>query len=162
MSNPARKGPKKVWDRGYRNLRVPIAIFNDVKRYMERRKYEYLTSGDNETGENYDDERFDSMGEGVQTQIPSVLRQIIQDEFAKFQNQQGVYTPGIADDKRSSKEKVLDLLVENPGDKLPTTNIAKVLGMPESTARQAARELAKENPNIKQQSGRPSKYWYQA
>lgn len=156
-----RKGPQKVWDEGYRNLRVPVAIFYDVKSFMERRKYEYLTEKDGGTSELELDETAMSMGPEVQSQIPSMLKQIIQEEFSKMQESSGVYTIGaIPGRKKTSKERIKDLLVQHKGSQLSTTQISEILKMPGPTCRQAARELAQEDSSIIQYLGRPSRFKY--
>ncbi|MFV2014211.1 MAG: hypothetical protein ACC656_02185 [Candidatus Heimdallarchaeota archaeon] len=155
-----RKGPQKVWD-DYRNLRVPIEIFHDVKRYMEQRKYEYLTQKEGGTPSLELDENVLSMGPEVQSQIPSMLKQIIQEEFSKLQEGGGVYSIGaIPGRKKTSKERIKELLVQHKGSELSTTQISEILKMPGPTCRQAARELAKEDSSIVQYLGRPSRFKY--
>lgn len=162
MSNSlTRKGPQKVWDDGYRNLRVPVAIFYDVKRFMETRKFEYLTQKEGGTTKYELDEEAMSMSPEVQTQIPLMLKQIIQDEFSKMQEGSGVYVSGgIPKQKRTSKERIKEVLMNNPGTELSTTQISEMLKMPGPTARQAARELAKDDTTITQYLGRPSRFKY--
>lgn len=162
MSNSlTRKGPQKVWDDGYRNLRVPVAIFYDVKQFMERRKYEFLTEKDGGSSSIALDENAMSMSSEVQTQIPMMLKQIIQDEFSKLQEGSGVYiSGGIPKQKRTSKERIKEVLMNNPGTELSTTQISEMLKMPGPTTRQAARELAKDDTTIIQYLGRPSRFKY--
>ena len=157
--NLTRKGPQKVWDEGYRNLRVPVAIFNDVKQYMERRKYEYLTQKEGGSTDFELDESAMSMSSEVQNQIPLMLKKIIQDEFSKMQEGGGIYAPGaIPSMKKSSKERIKELLVQHKGSELSTTQISEILNMPGPTTRQSARELAKEDKAIVQYLGRPSRF----
>ncbi|MHA2098914.1 MAG: hypothetical protein ACW99A_09515 [Candidatus Kariarchaeaceae archaeon] len=156
-----RKGPQKVWDDGYRNLRVPVAIFHDVKRYMEQRKYEYLTQREGGSSDIELDDEAMSMSSEVQTQIPMMLKQIIQEEFTKLQEGSGIYTPGaIPSMKKTSKERIKELLIQHRGSELSTTQISEILRMPGPTTRQSARELSKEDPNIVQYLGRPSRFKY--
>ena len=88
--NLARKGPRRVWEDGYRNLRVPAAIFDDVKQFLEYKKQEYLASLegivlDLNSHEFTPDDATLSMSSEVQARIPSMLQQVIREEFAKFQ-----------------------------------------------------------------------------
>ncbi|MHA2089294.1 MAG: hypothetical protein ACW98K_00420 [Candidatus Kariarchaeaceae archaeon] len=165
--NLARKGPRRVWEDGYRNLRVPSAIFDDVKQFLEYKKQEYLASLegivlDRSHQEFTPDDATLSMSSEVQTRIPSMLQQIIREEFAKFQESTAYVNLAsqLPQRKKTAKERVKELLVKNQGSLMTTIQIGEMLDLPAPTCRQATRELADEDETISQIAGRPNKFRY--
>ena len=166
LRNLARKGPRKVWDEGYRNLRVPTAIFDDVKRYLQLRKQQYLAQRE---GIEFDksvagiemDEYSSALGKNVQNQLPSVLKQVIQEEFERFSQSVFINSrPDIPARKRTAKDRVREFLIQSSGEEFSTIQIGHLLDIPGPTARQVTRELSYEDEKITQFSGRPNRYRY--
>ncbi len=160
IQNPARKGPKRVW-KGYRNLRVPLELFEDVKRYLEEIKMAYL-------GE--DEERVMEFRKRVSTtlspedkellnQIPA-LRQEINRLKEELQTPNVLSNPLSNYSRLTSKEKIKQFLFEHSNQRFTTIEIAQQLSMPDATCRQASRELSQEDNTIVQISGRPNRYFH--
>lgn len=152
--NPARKGPVKVWS-GYRNLRVPLELFDDVRTYLEKRKIEYL-GGTIERTEidsipnNQEIEELNKRIKDLENKLNLLLASEIPKEKKVFPNEP----------KLTSKERILYFLKEHPGERYSTVQLARMLGLPDATCRQSARELAESDPHIHQIPGRPNKYYY--
>ncbi len=160
FKNLARKGPKKVWEDGYRNLRVPVAIFDDVKRYLQKTKHGYLATQEgiltDEEVEFIPDDQILSMG----TEMQGILQKIIREEFLKFQDKAGYTGSRLPQRKKTSKERVKELLMRYEGEMLTTTQIGEILELPAPTCRQSTREIAEEDDTIEQFPGRPNRYRY--
>ncbi|MDH5402631.1 MAG: hypothetical protein OEY49_09080 [Candidatus Heimdallarchaeota archaeon] len=165
--NPARKGPNRVWN-AYRNLRVPEELFDEVKKYMEQRKYEYLQNregldetfpGSLETSNEF----LSSMSPEVQSLTTTMLKRIIREEFENFKdssiNSSGTKSfEDLTPRKLTSKERVMEVLENHPNQELTTLQIEELLGIPGPTCRQAAREIADENSNVIKLPGRPNRF----
>lgn len=158
--NLARKGPHRVWI-DYRNLRVPVEVFDQVRQFLEFKKMEYL-----------------SEQEGLEFQAPDIstqegynlvssnlngMRRIIKEEFNLLRESGGLSVFDISSvpaRKKTSKERIKELLISSKGEKLTTIQIGEILKLPQPTCRQAAREMAYDDPTIHQEQGRPSKFWH--
>ncbi len=157
ITTKSRKGPRKVW-MGYRNLRVPIEIFNDVRNFMEMRKEEFLKDKDGYV------ETEDNTLSPFEKRIIKIIKDTISNELGTktipLQIEKSKKSSNSEVRKGTSKDQILQLLKERKGTELSTTEINKLLNLPEATGRQAARELADENPNVIKIAGRPNKFIY--
>lgn len=170
-SNPARRGPKKVW-KGYKNLRVPIELFDDVKAYLEERKAEYFAQIDGiEIPSKKPALDMDTMEQMMRQVVENVLAEhnpkpVSSPESVVSRLQRNL-TPkteppaDLADpSKMNSRDRLLHTLKKNKGKQMTTTELAKLHGMAGPTARQAARELADEHDQVILIPGRPNKIQY--
>ncbi len=157
MSNPARRGPQKVWS-GYRNLRVPIELFEDVKKYLNQRKNEYF-----QDTEGYVPSMSSSLDDN---QIRNIIREELQGMSDQRKGQP--YGASSATGKISppstsgltSKELIKNLLKQNPGQEWNNKQLEEQLKLPAATCRQSSRELAVDDPTIVIINGRPNKFYY--
>ncbi len=152
--NPARKGPVKVWS-GYRNLRVPLELFDDVRKYLEQKKIEYL-GGETITQEASTDNKnseIEELKDRIQ-KLETLVTKLMSPTTAPAKNGSG------GSPKLTSKERLFLFLREHAGERYSTVQLARILGLPDATCRQSARELAESNPTIHQIPGRPNKYYY--
>ncbi len=156
--NPARKGPTKVWS-GYRILRVPNEIFYDVKEFMEKRKHEFLTGETIEISHKNEPNQLEKEMDVLKSKIEILEAQISQIKNIG-ENRITTAKKYESPSQLTSKERIKMLLQSRPGERLSTIEIARELGMPNPTCRQAARELAESDPRVHQISGRPNKYYY--
>ncbi len=152
--NPARKGPVKVWS-GYRNLRVPIELFDDVKKYMEKRKLEYF--GEKSTIDDF------SIDEPLSITIDTLTKKVedLEKKLSMLTEKSSEKIKKQRQPKMTSKERILQFLQTHPGERFSTVEIARELDIPDATCRQSARELAASHPNVYQISGKPNKFYYQ-
>ncbi|RMG35569.1 MAG: hypothetical protein D6732_09200 [Methanobacteriota archaeon] len=151
--NPARKGPVKVWS-GYRNLRVPLELFDDVRKYLEQRKIEYLggTVGALITSSE-EENRIEELTKRVQ-KLEALVNKLMSSNISSEEIKQP------KTQKLTSKERLFSFLKEHAGERYSTVQLARILELPDATCRQSARELAETDPNIHQIPGRPNKYYY--
>ncbi len=157
MSNPARRGPQKVWS-GYRNLRVPIELFEDVKNYLNQRKNEYF-----QDTEGYVSSMSSSLDD---SQIRNIIREELQGMSGQRKSQpfnapSGKISPP-SSSGLTSKELIKNLLKQNPGQEWNNKQLEEQLSLPAATCRQSSRELAVEDPKIFIINGRPNKFYYQS
>ncbi len=135
--SPARQGPKKVWS-GYKNLRVPVEIFDEIKDFLEKRKVSFLE------GETQD-----------------VNKPDIENRLANIERKLDVLIQASTGEKLTARERVRQFLVSNPLIDYSTVEISEILGMARGTTRQVCRELYLEDKNIHLLEGRPNRYYFQ-
>jgi hypothetical protein len=160
--NLARKGPRQVWS-GYRNLRVPIEVFEEVKHYLERKKQEHLLGQEGLSTDHLDEDFLKDDGTlSMGSEVQFMIQQVIREELDKFKESGGtlIGRSRFPERKKTSKERIKELLVQHNGEVLTTIQIAEVLDLPAPTCRQSTRELAEEDETILQYPGRPNKYRY--
>ena len=159
MSNPARRGPQKVWS-GYRNLRVPNELFEDVRNYLNQRKNEYFRDT-----EGYVSSMSSSLDDD---KIRGIIREELQGMGGRLRSQTAYADVSAAQGKISppssgltSKELIKNLLKQNPGQQWNNKQLEEQLNLPAATCRQSSRELAVEDPTINIINGRPNKFYYE-
>lgn len=159
MSNPARRGPQKVWS-GYRNLRVPIELFEDVRNYLNQRKIEYF-----QDTEGYVSSMSSSLDDN---QIRNIIREELQGMGGQRRGHPYAGASSVGEkisppnsSGLTSKELIKNLLKQNPGQEWNNKQLEEQLNLPAATCRQSSRELAVEDPTINIISGRPNKFYYQ-
>ena len=152
MDNLARRGPKQVWD-GYKTMRVPTEIFDDVRKYMERRKQIFLAEqeGIQISEDELPHSSMYSLPNGSSSDMTELIRQTIREEM-KNAGSLGDDRIKIPPPTLTSQERVKQLLIQKPGE---------MLGLPNSTAREATRTIAEDMPEIKKIPGRPNKFIYE-
>lgn len=143
-------------------MRVPIEIFDDVKKFMERRKQTYLAESQ---GIELSEDQLPYTGEfslgSSDHKIEELIRETIRAEISTIKGEIGAADRvEIPPPDLNTKDRVLQLLEQKPGVEMTTTAIADLLDLPGSTARQATRELAEEMDTISKISGRPNKFRY--
>jgi hypothetical protein len=160
MSNPARRGPQKVWS-GYRNLRVPNELFEDVRNYLNQRKNEYFKDT-----EGYVQSMSSSLNDD---QIRNIIREELQGMGGHRRVQptksgsstsQGRISPP-SSSGLTSKDLIKNLLKQTPGQQWNNKQLEIELNLPAATCRQSSRELAVEDPTINIINGRPNKFYYE-
>lgn len=130
----ARQGPKRVWT-GYKNLRVPIELFDDTKEYLETLKVNFLE------------------GEGIEHVDVNERLSIIEKKIDILLRKENP-------EKLPAKEKIRRFLMENPGSDWTSNQLAQYVDVAEGTARRACQELAEDDRDIHKFEGRPNRYYY--
>ncbi|MCY3410485.1 MAG: hypothetical protein INQ03_02505 [Candidatus Heimdallarchaeota archaeon] len=151
-----RKGPERVW-KGYRNLRVPEEIFEDVKTFMVKRKIEYRASIE---GIEVDALSQTTLSKELESKAREMLEQMLKERGI---GGSGQTVQPVGSKVKNTRERVADFLEEHAGEMYTTTQIANILDIPGSSLREAARTLAKEEPeHYILIAGRPNKISYKA
>jgi len=145
-------------------MRVPKEIFDDVKKFMERRKQQYLAE---QEGIQLDETELPhstaySLPEGTtREEMSAIIRNAIREELRGTEGISAETSSGIPPRTLTSQERVKQLLMSKPGEMLTTLEIGQILDMPNSTAREATRNIADEVKNVRKISGRPNKFIYE-
>jgi len=163
MTNLARKGPRRVWE-GYKTMRVPEEIFEDVKKYMERRKQLFLADveGLELTEKDIPHSPAYSLPSGTsREEMSELIKEAIRAELHTGGSVGGSNIVEIPPPTLTSQERVKHLLLNHPNRTFTTLQIGEMLDLPNSTAREATRTIANEVNEVKKIPGRPNKFIYE-
>ncbi|MHA2501747.1 MAG: hypothetical protein ACXAE3_02570 [Candidatus Kariarchaeaceae archaeon] len=163
MANLARKGPRRVWT-GYKTMRVPDEIFDDVRKYMERRKQMYLAEQEGLDPTDVElphSPAYSLPGGTSKEEMSELIKEAIRQEL-QGGGRVGPNTVEIPPPTLTSQERVKQLLMNHPNQTFTTLQIGEMLDLPNSTAREATRTIASEVAEIRKISGRPNKFIYES
>ena len=159
LSSLTRKGPRRVW-KGYRNMRIPLEIFEDVRSFMEKRKIEFRAK---QEGLEVDAMSQTTFHKEMKEKAREIIEEMLKERNISAPNMPTVRpvvqsTPVHRD--MNSREKVVQYLKEHPNQVFRNTELSQILSIPSPTLREATRTISRNDGRFKLIEGRPNKIQY--
>lgn len=156
MSSLTRKGPRRVW-KGYRNMRVPIEVFDDVRSFMEKRKIEFRAK---QEGLEVDALSQTTLHKELEAKAREIIEKIFKEKMGSSPNMptvKPVYQSTPTPRTKTSREQVEEYLKSNPNQEFTNTELSQILSIPSPTLREQTRKMAKADTRFNLTDGRPNK-----